>query len=215
MSLNEELKLLHASILDSLPSELRSSLLDENRKLFSNFLEEKAIKPGERVPDVFFITRELKKIKLAELIGDKHLVLSFFRGTWCPYCNLELKALDNISHEIKKRGARLVSSSPELFQNMKHDLDRNGIQSTVVSDLNNNAADKFGLVFDLPWDYQQIYRAMNIHLDLLNNNPEWTLPVPATFVISRDGIIKATHINVDYTLRMEPEAILSELDRLE
>lgn len=104
--------------------------------------------------------------------------------------------------------------SPELYKYTKDSVEKHKISYPVYTDLSNKAADKFGLVFELPPKFRDIYKVLNIHLDILNGEPSWTLPVPATFIISKQGIVVSTYINADYTSRMEPEDILKVLDTL-
>lgn len=214
MSLKEDLKTLKENILDSLEPEVRDQLVQENKKLFSSFMREKAIKEGAQVPDVFFRDHNLQPVYLRDLRKNHHVVLSFYRGTWCPYCNLELQALSRINDKIKSKGARLIAVSPELYKFSENYIKKENLNFTVHTDLANKAADKFGLVFELPPKFRKIYKMLNVHLNKLNENDRWTLPVPATFIISKDGIITSTFINADYTKRMEPDDILSELDKL-
>ena len=84
----------------------------------------------------------------------------------------------------------------------------------MYTDLANKAADKFGLVFELPSEYREIYQALNIHLNVLNSDSKWTLPMPAIFIISKNAVVTATYVNADYTQRMEPDDILEKLDSL-
>lgn len=214
MLLNENLKLLHKDILDSLPLDLRQKLINENKKIFKNFLEEKTLKVGSKVPNIYFRDEKLQPVYLTDLLKNHHLVLSFFRGTWCPYCNLELSSLAKINNEIEKRNARLISVSPELYEFSEETLKSNMINFPVYTDLANKAADKFGLAFELPPEYREIYKTFNIHLNTRNNDNKWTLPVPATFIISKDAVVTAKYVNADYTQRMEPSEILKQLDLL-
>lgn len=214
MALNKDLSILHQEVLDGLPSEIRQQLLDENKKLINSFLEKKALNVGSKVPDVIFRDEKLQTVHLNDLLGKRHLVLSFFRGTWCPYCNLELVSLSKINPEIEKRNASLIAVSPELYKFSEDKLKSNKINFPVLTDLSNKAADEFGLCFDLPIEYRKIYQELNIHLNTLNGNNKWRLPMPATFIISKDGLITAAYVNADYTRRMEPSDILEKLDML-
>lgn len=214
MSLNKNLSLLHKEVLESLSPDVRKQLINEEKKLFNNYLEGKTLKVGSQVPNVFFRDENLKSVYLTDLLKEHHLVLSFFRGTWCPYCNLELISLAKINNEIEKRGARLVAVSPELHRYSEDTLKKNKIDFPVFTDLNNKAADEFGLVFNLSPEYREIYQTLNIHLNILNSENNWTLPMPATFIISKDGVITSTYVNADYTQRMEPNDILEQLDLL-
>jgi len=214
MPLNDELKSLHESVLDSLQPNIRKELIIENAKLFSRFLEKKVILEGSKAPNILFRDENLAPTNLYDLLGYGHIVLSFFRGTWCPYCNLELQALSEIKGEINNRGAELIAISPELHKFSHDSLKENNINFQTYVDLGNKAADELGLVFGLPQEYREIYRTLNVHLNKLNGSDNWTLPIPATFIISQEGIITATYINADYTKRMEPNDILKQLDML-
>ena len=214
MSLNKKLGLLQENVLASLPEDVRDLLIEENRKLFSAFMEERALKEGSQVPDVFFRDKALQPVYLKEILKNHHVVLSFYRGTWCPYCNLELQALSRINGEIEEKGARLISVSPETYKIAKESIVRNGITIPIFTDLANKAASEFGLVFSLPRKYREIYKMLNIHLNRLNDDDSWSLPMPATFIISKEGVITSTFVNADYTKRMEPDDILEKLDRL-
>lgn len=214
MSLNKNLKLLQEEVLNSLPSSVSKQLILEDEKLFTSFLEEKALKKGSRVPDVLFRDENLKSVCLKDLLENHHVVLSFFRGTWCPYCNLELRSLAKINDKIKEKGARLIAVSPELYKYAEEIIKKKNIDFPVLTDLGNKAANEFGLVFELPPEYRDIYKNLNIYLNVLNGEDNWTLPMPATFIISKDGVITSTYINADYTQRMEPDDILEKLDLL-
>lgn len=214
MTLKKELSLLKKDVLASLSPDVREILIDEDKKLFNSFLEERALKVNSKAPNVFFRNKNLESIHLADLLEKHHIVLSFFRGTWCPYCNLELMSLAKINSEIEKRDARLIAVSPELYRFSEDTFKKNKINFPVYTDLNNHAADEFGLVFELPPEYRKIYQTLNIHLNILNAETKWTLPMPATFIISKSGVITSSYVNADYTQRMEPDDILKKLDVL-
>ena len=214
MGLNSDLSLLSEKVLSSMPEDIRNKLIDEDKKLFSRFLESKALKKGDSFPDVSFLDKNLKQISLKEMLKENHLVISFYRGTWCPYCNLELKALAKIDKEIEAKGARLIAVSPELYKFSEDTVKKNNINYLVLTDLANKAADKFGLVFELPPQYCEIYKILNINLNEINGNSRWILPIPATFIISKEGVIASTYVNVNYMNRMEPDEILKQLDLL-
>lgn len=214
MSLNADLDLLREDVLASIPEEARIQLLNENMKLFSSFIEEKALKENDSVPDVFFRDKNLQPVYLKEVLSGNHLVISFYRGTWCPYCDMELNALAKINSEIEAKGARLIAVSPELYEFAEETIEKNNIDFPVLTDLANKAAGEFGLVFDLPPEFRKIYKMLNIHLNKLNKDDQWALPIPATFIVSKEGVITSAYVNADYMQRMEPDDILDQLDLL-
>lgn len=215
MSLNRKLQLLQQNILKSLPADVCKKLIEENRKLFNEFLLTKALQPGMPAPDVLFRDKNLDSVYLSDILKNKHVVLSFFRGTWCPYCTMELHALEQIKGQVESKGAVILAVSPELYQYSAEVINKEQIGLPILTDLGNKSASEFGLVFELPASYREFYELSNLHLNILNGDNSWTLPVPATFIISGEGIISATYINVDYTQRMEPDDILRALDQLQ
>lgn len=215
MSLQDELDDLKAKLLASLPEDAASGLEQGREEVITSYLEGQALKPGDRAPDVFFYDKTLKKIRLADLLADKHLVLSFFRGVWCPYCELELKALQTIISEIEARDARLVAVSPELHKFTRSFLEANSIHYDIYTDLANKAAEGFGLDFVVPEGLRETLMAMNVGLaERYDDDCAWILPIPATYIISKQGIIQTAFVNADFTRRMEPANILAELDKL-
>lgn len=214
MSLNRDLKDLHKEVLESLPSDTSKRLVLQNKKLFNRFLEKKALQTGDTAPDVYFRDKNLEIINLYDLLKEHHVVISFFRGTWCPYCNMEMLALAKINDEINEKDARLIAVSPELYKHAEEKIQINHIEYPVYTDLNNTAASEFGLVFELPTEYREIYKQLGIHLNVLHGEDKWILPMPATFIISKNRKIIATHVDADYTQRMEPDDILEELNHL-
>ena len=214
MSLNDELKKLQQEVLNSFEPDIKKQMLIENAKLFSSFIQEKPLKSGDRAPNVFFRDNTLNDIHLEKILKKHHVVLSFFFFTWCPYCNQELLALAKIHKYIESKNAKLIAVSPELNEFHKTEI-TDSISFPLYTDLANKAANEFGLVFDLTPEFREIYRSLSVNLNTLNADDSWTLPVPATFIISRKGIISACYVNADYMQRMEPKDILIQLDLLQ
>ncbi len=215
MSLQDELDDLKATLLASLPEDCASGLEQGREQVIASYLEGRALKAGDRAPEVFFYDKSLNMVRLADLLDEKHLVLSFFRGVWCPYCELELKALQTITSEIEARNARLVAVSPELHKFTRSFLEANHIHYAAYSDLANKAAEGFGLEFTVPEGLRETIMAMNAGLaERYDNDCAWILPIPATYIIGKDGIIQHAFVEADFTRRMEPADILTELEKL-
>lgn len=213
MSLQDELDRIRAEILAGDP-EIANGLEKGRQEIIAAYLESKALKPGDKVPDCHFRDKDLKEVNISDLLGDRHLVLSFYRGVWCPYCELELKALQAIIHEIEERGARLVAVSPELYKFTEEFAERHKLHYDLYTDLGNRAAKVFGLEFKLPEGLREALQLMNIDIADRNDECAWILPIPATFIISKEGVIAHSYVNADFTRRMEPADILVELDKL-
>lgn len=162
--------------------------------------------PGFTLPEV-----RGGKVSLEERLRDGPVVVSFYRGGWCPGCNLELRALQQALPRIQALGASIVAISPERIDGSAAVAGRLGLEFDVCTDLDGNVARAYRLSFALPDDVRRIYDSLGLRLADVNADGTWTLPVPATFVIDRDGIVRARHVDADYRRRMEPEAIVDAL----
>jgi peroxiredoxin len=148
------------------------------------------------------------------MLAKGPLVLSFYRGVWCPYCNLELQALQASLSAITARGAGLVAISPQTMANSRKSQRDNKLDFPILSDVKSEVADAFGIRFALPDYLAETYQAFGNNLAVINDDPAWVLPMPARYVIGTDGIIAYAEVNPDYTRRPDPSELLPVLDRL-
>jgi peroxiredoxin len=169
-----------------------------------------SIAPDFRLPDV---TGNL--VSLHDLLLDGPVVVTFYRGGWCPYCNIQLRAYQAALPQMAAMGARLVAISPQLPDQSLSTAQADALTFDVLSDVGNLAARRFGLVYALPEELRAALRANNKALPGINGDESWELPVPATYVIARDGRIVLAYIEVDYRKRLGPEAILDALRPLQ
>jgi peroxiredoxin len=174
----------------------------------------RALKAGDRAPAFTLPDPDGKAVASSDLLAAGPLVLSFYRGVWCPYCNLELQALEAALPRFRALGASLAAISPQTAANSRKSLRQNGLSFPILSDGGNEVAAAFGLRFALPDYLVDLYRTLKNDLPAFNGDPGWTLPMPARYVIGRDGIIAYAEVNPDYTLRPEPESLLPVLERL-
>ena len=142
-------------------------------------------------------------------------MVTFYRGGWCPYCNIQLRAYQAVLPQIAALGARLVAISPQLPDQSLSTVQANELTFEVLSDVGNHAARRFGLVYALPEELRAALRSNNKALPGINGDDSWELPLPATYVISQDGRIALAYIEVDYRKRLEPGAILDALRSLQ
>ena len=145
------------------------------------------------------------------MLADSVVVLSFYRGGWCPYCNMELRALQQALPEIRATGAELVAISPELPDKTLDTQTRHALEFDVLSDRGNRISEAFGLAFELPEQLRPIYTSLGIDIPAFNGDASFILPVPATYVIDSNGIIRFHFVNADYTRRLEPDEMLRAL----
>ena len=163
---------------------------------------------GERAPNFRLPNAAGKDVELAERLAAGPVVLSFYRGDWCPYCNLELRALQAALPRFEAHGASLIAISPQAPDHSLSMAEKNGLSFEVLSDVHQEAIRAFRVQFTVPADLQELHRNV-FHNDLSTRTADgsWDLPVPATFVIDRAGIIRARYVSADYRTRMDPDDI--------
>ena len=169
-----------------------------------------AIAPDFRLPDV-----KGDLVSLMDLLRHGPIVVTFYRGGWCPYCNIQLRAYQAALPQITALGARLVAISPQLPEQSLSTAQADELTFYVLSDVGNQAARRFGLVYALPEELRAALRSNNKALPGINGDESWELPVPATYVIAQDGRITLAYVEVDYRKRLRPEAILDALRSLQ
>jgi peroxiredoxin len=175
---------------------------------------DRALKAGDKAPVFTLPDADGKPVSSADLVAKGPLILTFYRGVWCPYCNMDLQALEELAGEFRSMGASLVAVSPQNAANSRRSQRENHLSFPIVSDLGNAVADRFGLRFSLPEDLLGVYKGFGLDLPAQNGEPSWTLPMPARYVIGRDGIIAYAEVNPDYTRRPDPSELLPVLQRL-
>jgi peroxiredoxin len=140
---------------------------------------------------------------------SRPIVLTFYRGSWCPYCNLQLNAYLEILDELEELGARLVAISPMTPDNSLSFAEKEALRFTVLSDAGAEVAERYGITFTVDGAYREVHRAGGVDLSQLNGDETWRLPAPATFVIDSDGTVRFAHVDGDYRWRLEPSALLA------
>ena len=174
----------------------------------------RALTVGDVIPAIELPNATGDRISVQTLLKQGPLVISFYRGGWCPYCNLELRALQQVLPEIQALGAQLVAISPETPDSSLTTQAKNDLSFQVLSDVRNQVAADFGLVFTLPEVLRPIYEGFGIDIPAHNGDSTFVLPLPATYVVQSDGVIAHAFINADYTQRMEPQDLLTVLRSL-
>jgi len=170
---------------------------------------------GEHAPDFSLPDATGTPVALAERLSEGPVVLTFYRGEWCPYCNLTLSALQRAIPEIRELGASLIAISPQtpddaLTMRQKHEL-----EFDVLSDSAQQVIGAYRVQFRVPAEIEDVH--MNVFkkdISQLNADGSWNLPVPATFVIDQEGVIRQRHVGAEYTQRMEPAEIIDTLRTL-
>jgi peroxiredoxin len=214
MSLEQELAAFKAEFSRTAPpgrAALYEAKIDELR---ADFASATAINVGDTATDFAIPNAAGKSIALTDLLKSGPVVLTFYRGGWCPYCNIQLRAYQSVLPQISALGARLVAISPQLPDNSLDTVHKNALTFDVLSDVGNEVARNYGLVYSLPEEIRAALRSNNKALPSINGNESWELPVPATYVVARDGLVALAYVEVDYRKRLEPEALLTSLRSL-
>ncbi len=172
---------------------------------------ERAVKVGDKAPSFTLNDPEGKPVSSADLLAKGPLVVSFYRGVWCPYCNMELQALQEALPKFQELGANLVAISPQTPVNSRKSVRQNELSFPILSDTQNDVAAVFGLRFALPDYLVELYKNLKNDLPNFNGDPSWTLPMPARYVIGQDGTVLYAEVNPDYTRRPEPDDMLPAL----
>lgn len=215
MSLQQTITDWQAENLGRIPAELRQIMQQTTQGLVDQGIAEQALQAGDAAQDFSLPTADGHEISLAALLVQGPVVLNFYRGAWCPYCNMELKALNDITQDINKRGATLVGINPNLSQSTAEFVAENPFDFEILCDVDNIVARRYRLVFRLPDALITTYEKLGINLPAFDGNQRWELPMPATYIITEEGIIHAGFVHADYTRRMEPADILKALDELD
>jgi peroxiredoxin len=183
-------------------------------ELIASAQAQRAKKAGDTAPEFTLLDPDGKPVSSRELLAKGPLVISFYRGVWCPYCNLELQALQQALPDILTRGASLVAISPQTAPNSRKSQRDNKLGFPILSDTGSEVANGFGIRFKLPDYLVELYKSFKNDLPAFNNDPAWVLPMPARYVIGADGIIAYAEVNPDYTQRPDPSELLPVLARL-
>jgi peroxiredoxin len=175
---------------------------------------QRAKKAGDAAPEFTLLDPDGKPVASRELLAKGPLVISFYRGVWCPYCNLELQALQAALPDINARGASLVAISPQTAANSRKSQRDNKLGFPILTDVKSEVANAFGIRFALPDYLIEVYAGFGNDLTKVNDDPAWVLPMPARYVVGTDGVIAYSEVNPDYTQRPDPSELLPVLDRL-
>lgn len=174
---------------------------------------DRAKKVGDRAPAFTLTDADGNTVSSTERLARGPLIVTFYRGVWCPYCNLELQALQGLSSTYERLGASVVAISPQTPANSRKSARQNQVGFPILSDAGGVVGAAFGLRFTLPPDLAELYRGAGIDLPAFNEDPSWTLPMPARYVIGQDGTIVYAEVNPDYTQRPEPEDVIGVLEQ--
>ncbi|MBV8612520.1 MAG: AhpC/TSA family protein [Acetobacteraceae bacterium] len=192
----------------NVPRSVIETMDRATNELIASGAAQRALKAGDRAPAFALEAPDGELVRSSVLLARGPLIVSFYRGVWCPYCNMELQALQTALPAFVAEGASLVAISPQTKVNSRRSVRENALAFPILSDSGNDIAAGFGLRFALPGYLVDLYKQLRNDLPAFNGDASWTLPMPARFVIASDGVIRYAEVNPDYTHRPEPEDML-------
>ena len=214
MSLLEEIAEMRKNSMEQISEENLKIMQSATEKLIKSGIVEKCLKEGDRMPAFSLPNAKNEMVSSDTLLREGPLVINFYRGGWCPYCNLELRAFQKVLPEIIDLGAQLVAIAPNLPVQSLSSVEKHSLAFEVLSDIGNKISRQFGLVFTLDAQLQPLYKQFGIEIPAVNGDESYELPIPATYVVDSDGIIKLTFIDADYTKRLDPNEVIKKLRNL-
>ena len=197
----------------SAPSDGSPPLADRDT-ITAEMAASRALSVGDRAPNFALTDLEGRTVRLSSLLADGPVVLTFYRGAWCPYCNTQLRDYQQALDAIESTGATLIAVSPQTPDGSLTMQEQNALTFPVLSDVGNEVSRAYGLVFQVDDETRQRYEAVGIDLEAINGTDAWELPVPATFVIDPSGVVRFAFVEADYTQRASPRDVLGALERL-
>jgi peroxiredoxin len=216
ITLSEQLAQVTAHVRSIAPPDVFSLMEAGNAEVAATGLVAKSLQVGATLP-IFSLPNATGKIVRSDALLQKgFLLISFYRGQWCPYCNLELKALQAHLPQIEAMGVQLVAISPQTPDFSLSMKEKNELAFEVLSDTGNAYAKKLGIVFSLSQALRPVYESFGIDLSAHNGtegDASFELPVPATYLVSPEGRVLERFVNVDYRERLEPSTVLAWLEK--
>ena len=195
------------------PAETQAIHAAAVEELKARHLAEGILAVGAKAPSFELADHDGKPVRSSDLLARGRLVFSFIRGRWCPFCVGQLEAMNLILPLIHNAGASFIAISPQTVKQSYFMHDQHKFRFPLLSDAGNKVARQFGVVYRVPAAEESVYRRAFVNLPFTNGDESWELPIPATYVIDRDGTILYASANEDYTERPEPAEILDSLEK--
>lgn len=211
MSLRQELAEYRAGWFKRVPAE-RQAIMERHIAQLRSGLAKTALKVGDRAPSIVLGNAKGETIDVGALLKKGPVIVAFYRGGWCPFCNLELRAFQRLLPDIEATGASLVAISPEKPDDSLSTAEKNALTFEVLSDVGQKVGRAFRLVYDFSDELKSAYSGFGLDIPTKNGTAgEWALPISATYIIGRDGVIVYAYTDADYRDRADPSDILAAL----
>jgi peroxiredoxin len=212
MSLEDELSKIRAAAKDD--AQLQAAYQDLLSRLDRAETGARALKPGDAIPAFLLPDAEGRLVASDDLLARGSLVINFFRGNWCPYCRQTLKALEAVLPEIEAAGGQLVALTPDTGHHLADTRRDQRLSYAILSDVDGTVGLQFGVLFRAPAAYREVLAGYGIDLAERHGNDGGFIPLPATYVVDRDGIVRYAFVDIDFTRRAEPSAVVAALKHI-
>lgn len=185
--------------------EILSKMLEATQSLKNSELEKEAFNIGDKIEDTILLNNLGDEVSIMDILGKQPAIISFYRGTWCPYCNLELSTYNELLKDKNK--IKMVAISPERPESS---INVENLNFEVLSDIDNKFAKKLNLTFDITETIENIYDGFGINLEKSQGKKSRILPIPATYIVDSSGVIVYAYIDADYTKRAESKDVIDK-----
>jgi peroxiredoxin len=197
-----------------LPTDLLRDLLSPIGQLITSGAAGKALKEGAQAPDFTLPAALGKAVRLSHLLTQGPVVIAFYRGQWCPYCHLALRAYQQALPQLQSWGVSLVAISPQTPDHSRALAEKLELTFAVLSDVGNRVARQFGLVFTIEEAGRGSHQRVGANLPVFNDNDSWELPMAGTFLVDQSGTVRLAFVDPDFTRRLDPSVIIARLNEL-
>ncbi len=211
LTLEEQLQGVRNHIASVAPGAAVEAIQTDIDKLIQSGIAEGALKVGQTAPDFTLTNVQGQPVKLSDKLAQGPVVLVFYRGEWCPYCNLTLRTYQKDLSRFQELGAQLVAVSPQTADHSLAVATKNELTFEVLNDRNNNVAREYGLVFKVGEDLRPHLSGLGADVPTFDGEDSWELPIPGVYVIGQDGLVRLAHVDPDFRNRPEPEQLLAAL----
>ncbi len=213
-SLDSALTAFRTEFMSNFPPERAAVMREATDQLRQELAGRKRLIAGDLAPQFKLPNQKGSQISLEHRLAKGPVIVVFYRGAWCPYCNLTLRTYQSNLDRIVSAGGSLIAISPQLPEVTAQTATNNSLGFDVVSDVGSSVAAAYNVAFRLPSALRELYQEIGHPLPNFNGSGQWTLPVPGTFVIGRDRRLAVTHIDADYRNRFEPSVAIDALSAL-
>ena len=204
----------HEAFSETVPDPITKPILGAREELLTTWDPSKVIKVGEELPSFTLPNAVGTKVSSSHLLTQGPIVIIFYRGEWCPFCNIALAGLQAHISDFKAKGVTLVAISPELPNDNLNITEKHRLDFAVLTDLRNEYAKKLGIVFKQSERVRPAFQKLGIDVPKRNGDDSFELPIPATLLVDRSGVIRNVYADPDYVKRVEPKTVLGWVDEL-